>query len=442
MTNIPRLLWYLANSQRRLYWSKQKLQKYQEERLRSVVKYAHDFVPFYREKFRKAGLSPYDIKSVEDLGRLPIVEKDEIKRENPRRLVSSEFDLAKLKVVRTSGSTGEPFQVFLNPAEDDWRKAIYMRANISCGQRPRDHWVVLTSPYHFSDTTRIQRKLGIYAQTCVSVFSDVSEQIELVEKARAHVLDGYSGSLFLLAREVQRKGLDSIGPRLIFGTAELIDSESRHRIEKVFGAPYYDQFGCAELDRTAWQCTSKAGYHMDIDSVITEFVDQDGEAVSFGERGDVVYTSLFNYSMPLIRYAVGDVGVPSSDACTCDRQLPLMKVIVGRKTSFLLLADGKLMSPNTLKVIMDTFELYDRIDKFRIVQKKVDLFEIMVELREKHVDEKSFGHKLIAHVVRMLEQLFPESGLEEKCFEVEFVEKIPIDSSGKHQAISSNIVTH
>jgi len=442
LTNFPRLIWYLANGQRRLRWNKQRLQSYQEKRLRSVVRYAYDFVPFYREKFRKAGITPSDVRYLEDLSKLPIIEKGEMKRESPQRLVSSEFSLAMLKVVRTSGSDGEPFQVFLNPAEDDWRKAIYMRANISCGQKPRDNWVVLTSPYHFTDTTNLQRRFGIFAQTCISVFSNASEQLRLVGEAQADVLDGYSGSIFLLAREAQKEGLNSIRPRMIFGTAELIDRDSTRLIERVFGAPYYDQFGCAELDRTGWQCPSRTGYHMDVDSVITQFVDEDGEDVSVGERGDVIYTSLFNYSMPLIRYAVGDVGIPSNETCPCGRQLPLMKVVEGRKTSFLVLDEGKFLSPNTLKTVMDMFELYDKIDKFRIIQKQVDSFKITVELRDKQANQKDFSQKLVRHIVRMLDRLFPGSRFDEGYFEVEFVDKILVDSSGKHKSIFSEVLAY
>lgn len=435
MTTLPRIVWYLANAQRRLYWNRQKFKRYQEKHLRSVVRYAYNFVPFYRQKLRSIGISPGDIVSLEDLSKLPIVRKEEIKREDPRRLVSSEYDLARLKVVKTSGSTGQPLQIFLNRAEDDWRKAIYMRANISCGQRARDHWVVLTSPYHFSDTTGLQRKLGVYAQTCVSVFAPVSEQLMAVEKARADVLDGYSGSISMLAREVQRRGLTSIKPRIIFGTAELIDKNSIQSIERVFGAPYYDQFGCAELDRTGWMCPRKVGYHMDADSVITEFVDEKGENVSFGERGEVVYTSLFNYSMPLIRYAVGDVGIPSEETCSCGRRLPLMKVAEGRKTAFLLLPDGQLIHPLSLNQIMVMFELSGQIEKFRIVQKKLDLFKISIELREKNIDENVFKTKLVKHIVNTL----ASRALREEHFDVEFVEKIAIDKSGKYQTISSEV---
>jgi len=432
MPNLPRILYYLAKAMRKAYWSRDKLQKYQEKRLRSVISYAYHFVPFYHEKFRREGIRPADVKTLDDLVKLSIVRKSELKCEDPRRLVSAEFDISKLKADRTSGSTGQPFTTYLSRVEDDWRKAIYMRANISCGQKPRDRWVVITAPHHFSDTTNIQRMLGIFAQTCVSVFNSVDEQIRLVNEAKPNVLDGYSGSLLLLAKEIDRRGLKTIRPRIVFGTADLIDIDSRQFLEEVFEAPFYDQFGCAEVDRTAWQCPEKVGYHMDVDSVITQFVDDEGNEVSAGERGEVVYTSLFNYAMPFIRYAVGDVGVPSDENCPCGRTFPLMKVVEGRKDSFLLLPDGQWLAPMAFRIAISKF--FDKIMRYRVVQKKVNFFEIYVKKKDDRVDEKVLETELVAHVKRML-------GINKwgATIAVKFVEEVPLSKTGKLMAVVSEL---
>jgi phenylacetate-CoA ligase len=420
------MLVYLGNGQRRIYWDKEKLRAFQERKLHSIVKYAYDFVPFYHRKFKESKVLPSNIKHLSDLSKLPIIKKDEIKRQSIRHLISLQFDPANLKTVRTSGSTGQPFQIFLTGAEDDWRKSIYMRANINCGQKPRDHWVVLTSPYHFSDTTNLQRRLGIFAQNCVSVFSSTPQQLKQVEEARPNVLDGYSGSLFLLAKEARRQGRDSINPRMMFGTAEYVGENSIKFIEHTFGAPYYDQFGCAEVDRTAWMCPFKTGYHMDVDSVITEFVDDEGKNTSPGERGEIVYTSLFNFAMPLVRYAVGDLGIPTDEVCGCGRQLPLMKAVEGRKKSFLILSDGQLISPNILEVVMNMFEQFCQIEQFRIVQKKRDVFKVFIELDRRVTDQSSFKDKLIKHLVTNLNQLVPGSNLSEAYFDGSSLIEFPL----------------
>lgn len=428
MANLLRICYYLAGALKRPYWNTAKLQEFQEKRLRAVINYAYRSVPFYHEKYKKAGISPSDIQTLDDLAKLPTVKKDELRRENARRLVSLEFDVSKLRADRTSGSTGQPFTTYLTKAEDDWRKAIYMRANISCGQRPRDHWVFINAPHHFAETTNTQRKLGIFAQNCISVFLSIDEQIRLVIDADADVLDGYSGSLILLAKEVTRKSLTSIKPRIMFGSAELIDATSRRFIEDVFDAPYYDQFGCAEIDRSAWECVEKSGYHMDVDSVITQFVDDEECEVSAGEKGEIVYTSLFNYAMPFIRYAVGDVGLSSDEKCPCGRNLSMMKVVEGRKDSFLRLPDGQLLSPMAFRLAVGRF--FERIIQYRVVQKKADLFEIYIQKRDDGLDKEVLRKELTEHVRKIL-------GLDAygATLAVEFVDEIPFDKTGKLRAV-------
>jgi phenylacetate-CoA ligase len=427
------VLWYLHRALRRQFWDKRRLQAHQERRLRSVVKHAYDSVPFYREKFKEAGISPGDIKVLGDLSRLPVIEKDVIRREDPTRLVSTYADLRRLKIVRTTGSTGKPFQVFINHAEDDWRKAVFMRANMSCGQKPTDRWVLVTRPDHASDTTGLQRRIGIFAQTIISLYSDVSEQFRLVEKSRLDVLDGYSMWMHSLAKEALDRDIETIRPRIMFGSAELIDSASAGFMEKVFHAPFYDQFGCAEVDRTAWQCPEKTGYHMDVDSVITQFVDDAGQDVSPGDRGKVVYTSLFNYSMPLIRYAVGDVGVPSDEVCPCARALPLMKIMEGRTDSMLHLPNGRLLSPVTVIAAMEVFDLFDQIDEYRLVQKRIDLLRFYIRKKAGGVDENLLRDRLVTCFTDSL-RINPS----EVSIEVEFVDSIPM-IGGKHRAIISEV---
>lgn len=432
MRNFPRLLWYLSRSLRRLNWDKKKLGEYQEKKLREIVRYAFYNVPFYHDYFKRVGINVNDVKTLEDLSKLPIIRKEDLRQAEPNRIVSKEFAIDRLKMVRTSGSTGQPFRVFLSRGEDDWRKAIYMRANISCGQRARDRWVVITSPHHFGDTSGIQHLLRLFDQECISVFTKIREQVRLVNEANPDILDGYSGSLLLLAKEVKQLGLNTIRPRIIFGTADLIDNQSRGLIERVFDAPFYDQFGCAELDRTAWQCPERKGYHMDADSVITQFVDDEGNDVSLGESGEVVYTSLFNYVQPLIRYGVRDVGKPLSDQCPCGRKLPLMEVVEGRRDSFLVFPNGRVLSPMGFWSIMRLFDLAEHIDQFVVTQRKPDLVEISVKRKDNTVEESLLGQKLVEHIENCI-------GIERSicAFHVSFVDKILLSKGGKLQSVIS-----
>lgn len=434
MTNYFRVLYYLFAMMNRTYLKRDRLIEYENKRLRKIIKHAYDRVPFYHKKFKELGIKPSDITAVKDLNKLPIIQKDEI-RKNLNEMISNKHDVKDLEKHWTSGSTGQPLVFCISKEEDDFRKAKHLRGNISVGQKPRDRWVTITPPFRFARTTKLQRILGIYAPIPISVFDDSARQISIIEKIKPDVVDGYSSSLLLLAREVKKRGLKIIRPRFIFGGAELTDNISRSYIEEVFEAPFYDRYATVELERMAWQCPAKR-YHIDADTVILEFVGRDGEEVSAGERGEIICTSLFNYAMPFIRYAIGDIGIPSDEECSCGRTFPLMKVIEGRKDSLIVLPEGRLLSPRTFTIAMRMFRFYKHIDQFRMVQKKTDLFEIYIKKKNQNIDDSSMETDLLAHIEKML-----NINMHEVAFKVKFVESIPLDKSGKLMAVSSELKT-
>ena len=433
MRNYLKVFYYLQGMMRRARLERGKLIKHQNKQLRKVVENAYATVPHYHQKLRRMGIKPKDIKTLKDLGKLPTVRKDEI-RNNLSAITSSNFDVNNLRVLSTSGSTGLPLRVFVSADEDDYRKAKHLTANIFCGQRPKDRYVTISSPSHFGEVPKLLRTIGVFDRAFVSVFDEVETQISKIEKLKPDVLAGYSSSLLLLAREVQKRETKSIKPRFILGGAELIDHLSRRFVEQVFGVPFYDQYAIVELDRIAWQCTAKSQYHVDADSIIVQFLDKNGEEVAAGERGEIVCTSLFSYAMPFIKYAVGDMGIPSDEECTCGIRLPLMKVIEGRKDSLLVLPDGRLLSPRTFTVAMNMFHSTKDVEQFRVIQRKANRFEIHIKMKSRLVNEEVMERELVAHLEKMLN--VKKDDLE---FEIRFVDDIPIDRTGKFRAVVSEV---
>jgi len=431
--NYTKPLYYLEEMMRRAYWPRDKLLKYQVKKLGEILKHAYDTVPFYHKIFRKAQIKPEDIKSLNDLNKLPIINKNEIKT-NINSVISERFKAKKLRRLLTSGSTGEPLQVFITLDEDNFRKAKHLRANISCGHKPWHSWVAITSPSHFSEINRVQKILGFYSPKFVSVFHDIPQQLSVINKIRPDVLDGYSSSLYLLAREIKNLGLKTIKPKLVFGGAELIDANSRNFIETALGAPLYDQYATIEFERIAWQCPTKAYYHMDADAVIIQFVDENGEEVTAGESGEIVCTSLFNYAMPFIRYAIGDIGTPTNEECQCGRRLPLMKIIEGRSDSVIFLPNGRTLSPRTFTIAINQFHLNKHIEQFRVIQKKVNKFEIQIKTSPENVDINYIERELVQHIKKMF-----KIDLEDVSLDIRFVEGIPLDKSGKLKIVSSEL---
>ena len=434
MDEYFRIAYHLFRLLRHTRWSREKLLKHQNQKVREIVEYAYTHVPFYHEKFKELRLKPDKIKTVEDLNIIPILRRSEIQK-NAEKMISNEFHSSNLKVVSTSGSTGQPLFTYITKSEDAFRKAKILRANTIFGQKPRDTWVVITAPQHQASPYRLQKLLGIYTPIPISVFDNATTQITQIGRIKPDILDGYSSSLLLLAKEAQNKNIETVKPKFIIGGAELIDVSSRRYIERVFDAPFYDEYACVELERLAWQCEERAEYHMDSDTVIMQFVDKDGEEAAPGETAEIVCTSLFNYAMPFIRYATRDVGRASTETeCPCGRAFPLMQMIEGRQDSLIVLPDGRVLSPLVFGWIMEFFKYYAYIDQYRVVQKRVDLFSFVIRKRNSDVHEKVMEAELVEHFKQFL-----KLGASRVDFEVEFVDEIPLDKSGKLRKVVSEL---
>lgn len=433
MTNYIRIAYYISSLLRHIHWNRQELEHFRNKRVREIVSYAYGHVPFYHRKFDELGIKPDDVRTIADLIKIPVTRRDELQKHSDE-LISNDFETAKLKVVSTSGSTGRPFFTRITGAEDDFRKVKFLRANMMCGQKPRDRWVVVTAPQHAPHVSALQRVLGIYSPIAVSVFDGAPSQLSRIEKLMPDVLDGYSSSILLLAQQIDKKGAKTIAPRMVIGGAEMIDASSRKYVERVLGVPFYDEYACVELERLAWQCEKKGDYHIDADSVIMQFVDESEDEVAFGETGEIVCTSLFNHAMPFIRYAVGDIGRQSEEKiCECGKAFPLMKVMEGRKEEMVLLPDGRVLSPLAIGDCICTYPHFDQIIQYRFIQKKVDMFRILI-VKKAGIEDKIMENDLLSHVRQTL-----KIGVEDAEIDLEFVDEIPPDVTGKIRKVISQI---
>jgi phenylacetate-CoA ligase len=414
--------------------SKSELKIFREKRIRHIVKYAFEHVLFYHEEFQRANILPDDIKTIDDLNKIPIIGKKDL-QQNVNRFISDEFAVENLRAIHTSGSTGYPLTTYLSKSEDEFRKAKLLRPHIICGQKPWDSWVLVGPPNDQKRISRFQKLMRIYSPRFVSIFDSPKTQITNIRQHRPDVLDGYSGSLFLIAKELEKHETLSIQPKFTIGGAEVLDKHSRSIIELAFNSPYYDQYASEEFQMLAWQCKEKNQYHQDADTVVMQFVDKNSDEVTPGVPGNIVCTSLFNLAMPLIRYNMGDLGISSdADDCACGKNFPLMKTIEGRKELAILLPDGRSLTPLSIGVSVCDFEKFHEIIQYRFIQKKRDFFKILIHKRDDGTSASLLGQQLETHLRKTLK--LNES---QATFETEFVKDIPLDPSGKFRKIYSEL---
>ena len=418
-----RKIWNLYNLMKSQWKSNKELKILQEKRLRSVIKYSYEEIPLFHSKCKKVGVRPEEIKTVDDLAKIPLTTKAEIQANFPHGVVARNLDLSKCWKPRTSGSTGRPLTMVYDDIAEDFEKATALRPNLTCGQKPWSKWGVITSPDHIVEEKWFQ-KLGLFSIDFVSLFDTAEDQIRMLRKLDVDVLDGYASSIYLIARELIRKGEDDIHPKFIFTTAEMLTEKMRDIIDSAFGLNIFDQFGCVEFGRTAWECAEHIGYHMDMESVVMEFI-RDGDHVSPNESGEIVYTGLYNYAMPLIRYRIGDVGVPSDEMCPCGRGLTLMKRLEGRNDAFIRTPSGRILSPIIWTILLRPFDLL----QFKVTQHRIDLIKIQV------IPLKKFMSDNISNVIKRVTDVLGED------IEViiELVGEIPRESSGKIRSVVSLI---
>jgi len=425
---LPRLLFYMGWLRRNLRLKCSELQDLQLKRFRTLVRHAYENVPFYRRKFRDAGVKPYDVRSFDDLCRIPITTKFEVQACNPRDVVAGGVDLGSLIKRTTSGSTGVPLAVFVDGMVADFHYAVFMRAMFEDRLRVRDRMAVIADPRSFPKKTTLLQHLRIEKRKYISIFDSAERQMAELSGFKPDVVKGYTSSLFILAEKFKDVARE-VDPRLLFSGAEVLNAASRGLISSVFSGELFDFYACSEFNLLAWECKAHSGYHINADSVLMEFLDGDGEAVAFGERGRVVCTDLLNCVMPLIRYELGDVAVPINDECACGITLPLLKCVEGRVDDFLLATDGRVISPTVF--FPYPFEDVYWIRQFRVIQESRNRLVIQVAAKEAVADRD----RIVRDAERKIHRLFGE----DMDVKFEFVKEIPRDPSGKLRKVISHV---
>jgi len=401
------------------------LTKVQQKRLRAIIKHAYSNSEFYHRKFKIAKVKPDDIKTVQDLPKIPVTTKSEVRNAfRAQTIVDGKTDLSKCHLARTSGSSGDPLIVVYDEKAEDFQKAVAVRSFLEAGCHFYDKWVAISSPARAARKKRWFQRLGLLSPMWLSLFDPPEHHIEALRRLKPDVLEGYFSSIWLIARKMRENAITDIQPRVLIGSAEVLTEKARKFINSAFGVEIYDQFGCIEVGRSAWECEEHNGWHMDIDALAMEFV-KDNEQVAFGEEGRLLYTSLYNYAMPFIRYDVGDLCIPTDEICPCGRRLPLIKHIEGRTDDFVTTADGRVFSPRLGSILMKPIL---GIAHYRIVQESKSEFTFQL------VKDSDFSSKTISQIKNAIKKTLGDVQVN-----VELMEELPRDKSGKLRCLISKV---
>jgi len=427
----PYFLYYLWKIRKAERLKPSEMAELQNRKLRAIVKHAYENVPYYHKLFNSVELKPEDIKTKEDLVKIPITTKKILQKIPITERIARGVDISKCIKGRTSGSTGEPLDVLFGCKELSHRIAMQTRvyglnfADKKVSILERDPTPSQGSPAMiFGKVKKCLNSVGLWRRYYFSLFEEPQELVSKLLEIKPDIIETYPSILKLMARFMKEKNIHGIAPKLIFTEAELLNKEDKKQIEAVFGSKITDLYGIVEFGILAWECDRHQGYHINSDIILVEAI-KDNQQV-YGEEGEVICSDLTNYAMPFIRYAVGDRVILSKEKCNCGRNFPLIKLMEGRSNDFIILPSGKIVSPLLLGVDLEKIE---GISQYKLVQESVDIFNVQI------VSGQNFEETTIEEFENVLRKIL---GGDIKI-NINIVDEIPREKSGKIRPITSKV---
>jgi len=315
---------------------KDSLEQLQQKKLEQTLENARK-TPYYGKLM--------DELSISSLDDFPLTEKDAVRRDPYAFTVKGAKREAMMRV-ETSGSTGVPTTIFIDPGTVDYRGSLMAFMRHEMGLLPFDLLAKIDThtqhqePYVLS-TSGLYRELRLHSATAEA------ENLRTIKEKRANVLLAYPSITEMLAKLNQ----ESDKPyrfKFIKCAGEMLEPAAKKCIAESFSCPVYDNYNCWEAGPLAWDCPEEKSLHVHSPSCIIEIVDKKGKPKKSG-TGEIVLTPLRNNVMSLIRYRVGDLGEWGKE-CSCGRQLPVLKVIKGRSEDHIVLPSGRIRPAFTMNV--------------------------------------------------------------------------------------------
>jgi phenylacetate-CoA ligase len=412
------------------WWSREQLESLRLARLHRLLDRAARSVPYYRDLFRREGFDPGAVKSLTDLARLPLLTKADI-RAHSEALKAS--DAQRLSRFNTGGSSGEPLIFYVGRERISHDVAAKWRATRWWGVDIGDPEIVVWgSPIELTRQDRLRALRDRLLRTHLLPAFEMSETrldefLVTIRRVRPRMLFGYPSSLALIARHAEKRkvAMDDLGIRVAFVTSERLYDEQRAIISRVFGCPVANGYGGRDAGFIAHECP-QGGMHIMVEDIIVEIVSPDGRVLPAGEAGEIVVTHLATGDFPFIRYRTGDVGVLDDRPCPCGRGLPLLREIQGRTTDFVVARDGTVMHGLALiYVVRDV----PGVEQFKIVQESRELTRVFL------VTGPNFAEGALDTIRAGLVRRLGEG----VTIEIERVQEIPREASGKYRYIVSKV---
>lgn len=365
--------------------SPEKLRELQDERLVKQVKHVWDNVPYYRKKMEEKGVTPDDIKGVDDLHKLPFLSKADLRDAYPYGLLAAPLKDC-VRIQSTSGTTGRRVVAFYTQHDIDLWEDCCARAIVAAGGTNEDVVQIAYGYGLFTGGAGLHggsHKVG--SLTLPMSSGNTDRQLQFMTDLKSTILCCTPSYAAYLAESIHERGLrDKIKLKAgIFG-AEAWSEKMRQEIQNQLGIKAYDIYGLTEISGpgVAFECSEQAGMHINEDHFIAEIIDPDtGEVLPDGTQGELVFTSITKEAFPLLRYITRDICVLTREKCSCGRTLVKMCKPMGRSDD-MLIVKGVNVFPSQIETVLIE-QGYQ--SNYQIIVDRVnnsDTLEVMVEMTQ------------------------------------------------------------
>ena len=367
-----------------------RIEALQLERLKHIVSYAYDNVPFYRRRMDETGVKPKDIVTLSDVAKLPFTTKDDFRANYPYGLFARPMrDIVRIHA--SSGTTGKPVVVGYTKHDLDVWSDVVARFIVATGGTADD--IVQNSFGYGLFTGGFGLNGGSQKLGCLTLpmsSGNTDRQLQFMEDLGSTILCCTPSYAAYLAESIHERGLqDKIHLKAgIFG-AEAWSEQMRQDIQKSLGIKAYDIYGLTELcgPGVAYECSAQTGMHINEDHFIAEIIDPDtGEVLPEGTQGELVFTSITKQAFPLLRYRTRDICILRREACPCGRTHIKMCKPMGRSDDMLIVKGVNVFPSQIETVLLEQ----GYTSNYQIVVDRVnnsDTLDVLVEMTPDHFSD-------------------------------------------------------
>ena len=369
----------------------EKLRELQSEKLIKQVKHVYEHVPYYRDLMDKKGVKPEDIRGIDDLKKLPFIEKSDLRETYPYGMLAVPTDEC-VRIHSTSGTTGKRVIAYYTQNDIDLWDDCCARALIAAGADKED---VVQVSYGFGlFTGGAGLNGGSHKVGCLTLplsSGNTERQIQFMTDLGATVLCCTPSYAAYIGESLKEMGYtpDDIPLKAgIFG-AEPWTQEIRENIERSLGIKAYDIYGLTEISGpgVAFECSEQNGMHVNEDHFVAEIINPDtGEVLPDGEKGELVFTCLDKEAFPLLRYRTRDICVLNRTPCSCGRTHVRMSKPMGRSDDMMIIR-GVNVFPSQIEAVLlnEGFTPNYQIKLSRVNNN--DTFDVYVEFPPEQFDD-------------------------------------------------------